>query len=72
MRSSVRIPLSSKVHQSENGRLLAPGPWLPEPSPRTELELERKRELVDTFDTKMEYDFEQTIGDTGSLVSRKG
>ncbi|SDK38726.1 hypothetical protein SAMN05660337_0289 [Maridesulfovibrio ferrireducens] len=49
-----------------------PGPWLPEPSPRTELELEQKRELVDTFDTALSFDFDKMPESTGRLISRKG
>lgn len=49
-----------------------PGPWLPEPSPRTELELEVKRELVDTFDTALKFDFDDNLGGSGRLISRKG
>ncbi|WP_245549571.1 hypothetical protein [Maridesulfovibrio hydrothermalis] len=49
-----------------------PGPWLPEPSPRTELELEKKRELVDTFDETFNFDFDTVTDDTGRLFSKKG
>ncbi|NDV25894.1 hypothetical protein [Desulfovibrio sp. JC010] len=49
-----------------------PGPWLPEPSPRTELELEVKKELVDTFEDSFDFDFDDPTDDTGRLVSTKG
>lgn len=49
-----------------------PGPWLPEPSPRTELELEVKKELVDTFESSFDFDFDDPTDDTGRLVSTKG
>ncbi|WP_319777337.1 hypothetical protein [Maridesulfovibrio sp.] len=49
-----------------------PGPWLPEPSPRTELELEVKRELVDTFEDSFDFDFDDPADDNGRLVSTKG
>ncbi|NDV24393.1 hypothetical protein [Desulfovibrio sp. JC022] len=49
-----------------------PGPWLPEPSPRTELELEVKKELVDTFEDSFDFDFDEPADDTGRLVSTKG
>ncbi len=49
-----------------------PGPWLPEPSPRTELELEVKRELVDTFEDSFDFDFDEPSDGSGRLVSTKG
>ncbi len=49
-----------------------PGPWLPEPSPRTELELEVKRELVDTFEDSFDFDLDDPADDNGRLVSTKG
>lgn len=49
-----------------------PGPWLPEPAPRTEIELDKNRELVDTFDSGFSFDFDEFTGDTGRLISKKG
>ncbi|WP_319762856.1 hypothetical protein [Maridesulfovibrio sp.] len=49
-----------------------PGPWLPEPAPRTELELEVKKELVDTFEDSFDFDFDDPADDTGRLISTKG
>ncbi|WP_320173473.1 hypothetical protein [Maridesulfovibrio sp.] len=49
-----------------------PGPWLPEPSPRTELELEVKRELVDTFEDSFDFDIDEPVDDSGRIVSIKG
>lgn len=47
-------------------------PLLPEPSPRTEIELDKKRELVDTFEDSFSFDFDDPTDETGRLVSRKG
>ncbi|WP_432738376.1 hypothetical protein [Maridesulfovibrio sp. FT414] len=47
-------------------------PLLPEPSPRTELELEVKRELVDTFESTFNFDLDDPAAETGRLFSRKG
>lgn len=49
-----------------------PGPWLPEPSPRTEIELDKNKELVDTFDSSFNFDFDSAADETGRLVSKKG
>ncbi len=47
-------------------------PLLPEPSPRTEIELDKKRELVDTFESTFNFDLDDPTNETGRLVSRKG
>ena len=49
-----------------------PGPWLPEPSPRTELELEVKKELVDTFEDTFNFALDDPTDENGRLVSTKG
>jgi len=49
-----------------------PGPWLPEPSPRTEIELDKNKELVDTFDSTFNFDFDSAADETGRLFSKKG
>ncbi|WP_320007090.1 hypothetical protein [Maridesulfovibrio sp.] len=49
-----------------------PGPWLPEPSPRTELELEVKRELVDTFEDSFDFNFDDPADGSGRIFSTKG
>ena len=64
--------LKNKVSSYLIPKTSLPGPWLPEPSPRTELELEVKKELVDTFDTALKFDFDENLGSTGRLISRKG
>ncbi len=48
-----------------------PGPWLPEPSPRTEIELDKNKELVDTFDSTFNFDFDSAADETGRLFSKK-
>lgn len=47
-------------------------PLLPEPSPRTEIELEKKRELLDTFEDSFNFDLDDPADETGRLVSAKG
>ncbi|SMF27611.1 hypothetical protein [Desulfovibrio gilichinskyi] len=64
--------LKNKVSSYLIPKTSLPGPWLPEPSPRTELELEIKRELVDTFDTALKFNFDDNLESTGRLISRKG
>ncbi|WP_245577015.1 hypothetical protein [Maridesulfovibrio zosterae] len=48
-----------------------PGPWLPEPSPRTEVELDKNRELVDTFENSFNFALDDPTNDTGRLISKK-
>ncbi|WP_291325084.1 hypothetical protein [Desulfovibrio sp. UCD-KL4C] len=64
--------LKNKVSSYLIPKTSLPGPWLPEPSPRTELELEVKKELVDTFDTALKFDFDENLESTGRLIARKG
>ncbi len=47
-------------------------PLLPEPSPRTELELETRRELLDSFEDSFNFELSDPTDETGRLISRKG
>lgn len=49
-----------------------PGPWLPDPSPRTELELEVKKELVDICEDTFDFDLDEPTDENGRLVSTRG